>query len=155
MLGPTSRILAQSPSHVGHFILVMAQSQTATLSRLARTGSQLETTMPNRALPVPSPIQLPSRLKFLPMDRPVSTGMRVYQDFVSYLHGIYYHKSGVLLGGHAVKIIGWGEEAKTKYWIVANSWGVYWGEDGFLRIRQGDCGIDKDAVAGIPDLSRQ
>ena len=31
-----------------------------------------------------------------------------------------------LLGGHAIKIVGWGEEEQNgkqlKYWIVANSW---------------------------------
>eukprot|EP01017_Pseudomicrothorax_dubius_P047090 TRINITY_DN83_c0_g3_i2.p1 TRINITY_DN83_c0_g3~~TRINITY_DN83_c0_g3_i2.p1 ORF type:complete len:468 (-),score=121.15 TRINITY_DN83_c0_g3_i2:131-1534(-) len=86
---------------------------------------------------------------------PVETGFRVYQDFMSYKTGIYHHTSGSLLGGHAVKIVGWGQDSGTNYWIVANSWNTNWGEQGFFRIREGDCGFDQDGIAGTPDLSRQ
>jgi len=85
---------------------------------------------------------------------PVDTGFEVYEDFMYYTGGIYTHTSGQLLGGHAVKIVGWGEENGVKYWIVANSWGEDWGEKGFFRIAFGQCGIDSDAVAGQPDLSK-
>ena len=33
-----------------------------------------------------------------------------------------------MLGGHAIKIIGFGEEGGTKYWLVANSWNDEWGD---------------------------
>lgn len=79
---------------------------------------------------------------------PVDTGMEVYEDFMYYTGGIYTHTSGQLLGGHAVKIVGWGQENGTNFWIVANSWGASWGESGFFRIAFGQCGIDSDAVAG-------
>ena len=36
---------------------------------------------------------------------PVQTGFTVYQDFMSYHSGIYVHKYGSELGGHAVKIV--------------------------------------------------
>ena len=39
---------------------------------------------------------------------PVETGFMVYEDFYNYKSGIYSYVSGSLLGGHAVKIIGWG-----------------------------------------------
>lgn len=31
-----------------------------------------------------------------------------------------------LLGGHAIKIVGWGfdQTSQLNYWIVANSWGA-------------------------------
>jgi len=32
--------------------------------------------------------------------------------------------------GHAVKIIGWGVEKGTPYWLVANSWNTDWGDNG-------------------------
>ncbi len=51
--------------------------------------------------------------------------------------GIYEHKKGHFVGGHAVKVVGWGIESDIKYWHVANSWGTDWGEDGFFRISRG------------------
>jgi C1A family cysteine protease len=39
-------------------------------------------------------------------------------------------------GGHAVNIIGWGTDEETGifYWICRNSWGPYWGNNGFFKI---------------------
>merc|ERR1719264_503814 len=52
--------------------------------------------------------------------------------------GVFTHTYGQELGGHAVKIIGWGqEEDGTDYWIVANSWGTSWGMSGFFNIAFG------------------
>jgi len=84
---------------------------------------------------------------------PVETGFTVYEDFMNYAGGIYYHVSGAVEGGHAVKIIGWGNDAATgyDYWLVANSWNTNWGEEGFFRIKQGDSGID-DATYGCTPL---
>ena len=55
-------------------------------------------------------------------------------------------------GGHAVVILGYGEELGVPYWICQNSWGYNWGEDGYFRIAMGECGIDSQAVVGIPAL---
>jgi cathepsin B len=79
---------------------------------------------------------------------PVQTGFTVYSDFMTYTSGIYIYKTGSVLGGHAVKIVGWGIQGTTKYWIVANSWGTTWGLSGFFWIAFGQCGIDSDAFAG-------
>ena len=83
---------------------------------------------------------------------PVETGFSVYEDFMNYKEGIYHHTTGSLLGGHAVKIVGWGldEETQTHYWIVANSWSTSWGEDGYFKIKQGDSGIAKSATSCTP-----
>ena len=42
--------------------------------------------------------------------------------------GVYQHVSGNALGGHAIRILGWGVEAGTPYWHVANSWNYDWGD---------------------------
>lgn len=83
---------------------------------------------------------------------PVETGFSVYEDFMYYTSGIYVHTSGSYLGGHAVKIIGWGTENGVDYWLCANSWNTSWGEQGYFKIKVGQCGIDSDAIAGIPQL---
>jgi len=62
---------------------------------------------------------------------PVEAAFQVYQDFMHYKSGVYTHKTGNFLGGHAIKIVGWGTEDNTDYWLVANSWGPSWGLDGF------------------------
>ena len=59
---------------------------------------------------------------------PVEAAFSVYEDFLSYKSGVYQQKSGSPLGGHAVKILGWGVENETPYWLVANSWNEDWGD---------------------------
>ena len=39
---------------------------------------------------------------------PVMAEFAVYVDFFSYGKGIYKHVTGDFVGGHAVKVIGWG-----------------------------------------------
>jgi len=81
---------------------------------------------------------------------PVTVAFTVYEDFESYESGIYQHVTGRSLGGHAVKMIGWGVEDGVEYWTIANSWNEGWGEDGFFRILKGvnECGIESAAYAG-------
>lgn len=35
------------------------------------------------------------------------------------------------------QVTGWGEEHGEPYWVVRNSWGTFWGELGFFRIKRG------------------
>lgn len=42
---------------------------------------------------------------------------------------------------HAVNMVGWGvSDAGKEYWIVRNSWGTAWGENGYIRIAIKDSG---------------
>jgi len=65
---------------------------------------------------------------------------------------VYEHKTGGYLGGHAVKMTGWGVENGTPYWLVANSWNEAWGDHGYFKIIRGKnhCGIEGSGVAGMP-----
>ncbi|VDD77593.1 unnamed protein product [Mesocestoides corti] len=83
---------------------------------------------------------------------PVEADFEVYADFPSYKSGVYQHVSGALLGGHAIKLMGWGEENGVPYWLCANSWNTDWGDGGFFKILRGEnhCGIESDINAGIP-----
>jgi cathepsin B len=69
---------------------------------------------------------------------PVEAAFTVYEDFVNYKTGVYQHTTGKALGGHAIKILGWGVENGTKYWLIANSWNNDWGNHGFFRILRGE-----------------
>ena len=50
---------------------------------------------------------------------------------------------------HAVQLIGYGTEDGIDYWIIKNSWGFAWGEDGYGRIKRGSniCGIANIATS--------
>ena len=85
---------------------------------------------------------------------PVTASFDVYQDFEDYVGGIYIKTTNVTVGGHAIRIVGWGEEGGVKYmyWQVANSWNKYWGENGYFRIRRGtdEAGIESSVVSTTP-----
>nr|CDJ88561.1 Peptidase C1A domain containing protein [Haemonchus contortus] len=85
---------------------------------------------------------------------PVTASFAVYEDFSLYKSGIYRHTAGELRGYHAVKMIGWGKENGTEYWLIANSWHDDWGEKGYFRIIRGinDCGIEENVAAGLIDV---
>ncbi len=63
---------------------------------------------------------------------PLITTMEVYNDFFYYTGGVYHYTSGSLAGGHAVLLVGYDDNAQA--FIVKNSWGSGWGEQGYFRI---------------------
>ena len=85
---------------------------------------------------------------------PVEASFTVYEDFVTYKSGVYQHITGSALGGHAIKMIGWGVEDGVKYWLCVNSWNDEWGDKGLFKIKRGnnECGIENSVNAGVPKL---
>lgn len=86
----------------------------------------------------------------LDQNGPFEVAFTVYSDFLTYKSGVYQYTTGDALGGHAVKIIGYGTENNTPYWQCQNSWTTTWGDGGYFKILRGqdECGIEDDAVAG-------
>ena len=81
---------------------------------------------------------------------PVITSMKVYDDFHSYRGGVYEHVTGDFDGWHCVSIVGYNHT--NRYWICKNSWGTNWGENGWFRIKYGQCNIG-DYAAYLSDVS--
>jgi len=86
---------------------------------------------------------------------PIEACFSVYEDFLHYKTGVYRHTTGSYLGGHCVKIQGWGEENGSPYWLVNNQWTTYWGDNGQFKIARGtdECGIEDDVAAGDPTVN--
>lgn len=87
---------------------------------------------------------------------PVEGAFTVYEDLILYKDGVYQHVHGKELGGHAIRILGWGVQKPqgTPYWLIANSWNTDWGNNGFFKILRGEdhCGIESSISAGLPKL---
>lgn len=73
-----------------------------------------------------------------------------------------FYSSGVFDGckkdatvNHAILLVGYGKDGKD-YWLIRNSWGSGWGEEGYIRLQrhsgdtgnEGWCGIDHDPKEG-------
>eukprot|EP00933_Yihiella_yeosuensis_P053953 TRINITY_DN52279_c0_g1_i1.p1 TRINITY_DN52279_c0_g1~~TRINITY_DN52279_c0_g1_i1.p1 ORF type:complete len:432 (+),score=104.49 TRINITY_DN52279_c0_g1_i1:79-1374(+) len=84
---------------------------------------------------------------------PVEAAFNVYDDFENYAGGIYHVTSDKSLGGHAIRIVGWGVDGGVKYWKVANSWNPWWGEKGYFRIKRGtnEAGIEEQVTSSSSD----
>jgi cathepsin B len=88
---------------------------------------------------------------------PIVAAFNVYEDFYKYKSGVYQYKGGDFVGGHAVRIVGYGTTKDgVDFWKVANSWNDYWGENGYFRILRGtnDCGFEEEITSALADVKR-
>ena len=77
---------------------------------------------------------------------PVSIAFQVVDGFRDYSTGVYTSdvcKNGTADVNHAVLAVGYGNEDGKDYWVVKNSWGAEWGDEGFFKIERGVnmCGV--------------
>jgi C1A family cysteine protease len=84
------------------------------------------------------------------LQQPVSVAIQANkQSFQLYKSGVYSDVDCGYQLDHGVLVVGYGydEETDMKYWIIKNSWGPNWGENGYIRIQKdteddrGLCGI--------------
>jgi hypothetical protein len=75
----------------------------------------------------------------------------VYDDFFAYPGGIYEHQWGDWAEEHYVVLLGWSDADSC--WICKNSWGPGWGEEGWFRIKYGQCGIEDDGSHYLKPVS--
>ena len=77
---------------------------------------------------------------------PISVAFQVVGDFRNYESGVYSStecKNGKQDVNHAVLAVGYGNENGKDHYIIKNSWGTEWGDEGFFKIERGVnmCGI--------------
>eukprot|EP00930_Biecheleria_cincta_P052927 TRINITY_DN3822_c0_g1_i6.p1 TRINITY_DN3822_c0_g1~~TRINITY_DN3822_c0_g1_i6.p1 ORF type:complete len:445 (+),score=113.75 TRINITY_DN3822_c0_g1_i6:76-1410(+) len=85
---------------------------------------------------------------------PVVAPLYLKDDFLVYKSGVYTptDNANQQYGGDgkpivvAVTIMGWGRSEGTNYWLVKNSWGANWGEEGYARVAIGSGAIKEEAV---------
>lgn len=71
---------------------------------------------------------------------PLLAGMAVYNDFFAYSSGVYVKTaSSTLAGYHCISLVGYDDNQQC--WILKNSWGTGWGDNGFVRIRYGQADL--------------
>ena len=87
-------------------------------------------------------------LRAVRLQGPITVMFQVSADFISYKGGIYEGSPACLSKDaitHSLLIVGYDTDPATNedYWIALNSWGVGWGEKGYVRIRRGSnvCGL--------------
>jgi cathepsin C len=96
---------------------------------------------------------------------PVVVSFEPDYNFMMYKNGIYHSitdetwiNSGMPKPewekvDHSVLLVGWGEEnTGEKYWIIQNTWGPAWGEEGFFRMKRGsdEFGIESICETATP-----
>lgn len=75
-----------------------------------------------------------------------------HESFMRYSSGIYYEPACTDDTNHAALLVGFGSEQGQDYWIVKNSYGMSWGESGFIRIARNlgnDCGVTSELLYPI------
>lgn len=74
---------------------------------------------------------------------PVSAGVAADDSFQAYRSGIFRSSSTQM--NHAIVLVGWNDNNGDGYWILKNSWGTGWGEQGYMKIAYGAANVGRYA----------
>ncbi|KAE8573697.1 cathepsin L [Halyomorpha halys] len=77
---------------------------------------------------------------------PVSVAVSAGNNNFRFYGGGVFNGNGCnpLFLDHGVLVVGYGSENGKNYWIIKNSWGPNWGEEGYMRLEKNDenlCGL--------------
>lgn len=102
--------------------------------------------------------QLPSNqaeplMQALIQDGPVVVAVDA-NNWFNYDSGIFDSCDKDAILGHAVLAKGYGTDVAKRYWLIQNSWGSGWGEEGHIRMLMHDdedqwCGTDRKPSEGV------
>lgn len=83
---------------------------------------------------------------------PIGCGIEASPRFREYKGGILSEVREWPRLNHQVSLAGWGKEKGAEFWIGRNSYGSYWGEDGWFRIlmHRDNLGVELDCDWGVP-----
>jgi cathepsin X len=70
----------------------------------------------------------------------------------NYTGGIFNDTTNDTTIVHDISVVGYGVENGTPFWHVRNSWGTFWGENGFFRIVRGtnNLAIETSCAWAVP-----
>ncbi|XP_022131212.1 zingipain-2 [Pieris rapae] len=54
---------------------------------------------------------------------------------------------------HAVLLVGYGKEGESDFWIIKNSWGLNWAEQGYVRLIRGQRALNIGLYAALPTVA--
>ena len=54
--------------------------------------------------------------------------------FMDYRAGTIFDTCSDETVNHAVTVVGWGTDRGQDYWLIKNSWGTNWGDDGYIKV---------------------
>ena len=87
---------------------------------------------------------------------PLSVSIKVTENFFFYQKGVFYDPAcndGRRATNHAVLLVGYGtDENGGDFWIIKNSWGPRWGQQGFARMARNaviDCEVTSAPIYPI------